>query len=338
MRRLLFMAGSGRTFVDEYDTLSPALVVINPGAAVGVSGGVLRATALADAGLTLLVDGGLENWTSATDLTSWTESTTGTSTVNREDSAIHAGSYACRFDVDASSSAVAIQQSVAVLLGAYYRASVWAKRSASPGNVVIDFDQYGTTPILNTNIGTDYAQYVSNLAGPVSLSTWILRCRRWLEVSTSLYVDDLDLRIQTAHVNDARLTGLINGWIGRTLVCPASPSVTPYSMWLRNDDTALNGIEVRITPNTAGTDTEIFQVVAGVATSRATADADWATGDTLWVDMRGATISVYRQASGSATSTLLCQWTAATVPGPYNGVIFYGTDAEGRESRVEVRS
>lgn len=325
MRRLLMM-GRGRSYVDEYDALSGALQIVNAGAAVGVSGGALKATTLADVGPTLLTDGALENWASATNLTSWTESVAGTSTVNREDSDVHGGAHAARFDVDGSSSAASIQQSIEnLILGAYLRAHVWAKRSASPGSVVVDLDRYGTTPVINKEVSSSYSKYSSDLVGPIDYSSWILRCRRWQENNTSLYVDDLDLRLQAALINDARLTGIVNGWIGRTIEPPTSPSVTPYAFWLRNDGTGLNGIRVRLTPNTAGLDTEIWQVVAGVATSRGTADADWATGDTCWVEMRGATVTVYRQAAGGATPTQLVQWTAATTPGPYNGHVFYGT-------------
>lgn len=58
----------------------------------------------------LLIDGGLNIWTTATDLTYWTENLAGTSTVNREAAEKIEGDFSCRFDVDAINSEVAINQ------------------------------------------------------------------------------------------------------------------------------------------------------------------------------------------------------------------------------------
>ena len=74
-----------------------------------------------------VTDGGLEIWGSATDLTNWTELVAGTSTVNREASEIHAGTYAARFDVDALNSGVSIEQNITLIEGRRYRAGFWYK-------------------------------------------------------------------------------------------------------------------------------------------------------------------------------------------------------------------
>ena len=48
-----------------------------------------------------LVDGGLEAWASATDLTNWTETYDPSCSVNREGTTKHGGTYAVRFDIGA---------------------------------------------------------------------------------------------------------------------------------------------------------------------------------------------------------------------------------------------
>lgn len=72
-------------------------------------------------GAELLTDPGLENWASATDLTSWTESLAGTSTINREASVVQAGTYAARLDVDASNSVAVIGQQIILPTGNWLR-------------------------------------------------------------------------------------------------------------------------------------------------------------------------------------------------------------------------
>jgi len=55
-------------------------------------------------GSNLITNGNFETWSSATNAGTWTELLAGTSTVNRESSVVQAGSFSCRFDVDASNS------------------------------------------------------------------------------------------------------------------------------------------------------------------------------------------------------------------------------------------
>lgn len=74
-----------------------------------------------------LVDGGLEDWVSATDLTSWIEEIQGATTVNREATEIHGGIYSCRIDVDASNNEGLIRQAVSLGEGHRYHVTVWFK-------------------------------------------------------------------------------------------------------------------------------------------------------------------------------------------------------------------
>lgn len=88
----------------------------------------------------LCVNGNLETWSSATVPGTWTPSLAGTSTVNREGTGPHSGTYCARFDVDASNSNARIFQNITLVAGAEYILSLWYKTTASkPATVrVID--------------------------------------------------------------------------------------------------------------------------------------------------------------------------------------------------------
>jgi len=78
-----------------------------------------------------LTDGALENWNSATDLTSWTEEKYGTSTIEREATIVKAGTYSVKIVTDASGNHAGIYQ-VGVMLeaGKRYRYGGWYRTSA----------------------------------------------------------------------------------------------------------------------------------------------------------------------------------------------------------------
>ncbi|MFA6509515.1 MAG: LamG-like jellyroll fold domain-containing protein [Candidatus Peribacteraceae bacterium] len=71
-------------------------------------------------------NGGFEDWTTATDAGTWTESVSGTSTVNREDTAPYHGTYAARLDVDASGNLATVRQ-YTLTLNKLYNHSFYAK-------------------------------------------------------------------------------------------------------------------------------------------------------------------------------------------------------------------
>lgn len=108
-----------------------------------------------------VTDGGLEAWDDATHLTNWTEATAGSSTINREGTEIHAGTYAARFDIDASNSWAAISQSISLIADRAYRLSFWYKAPVGAGLAVRIVDS-GSNISLNKDgnwqSGTDWIQ------------------------------------------------------------------------------------------------------------------------------------------------------------------------------------
>ena len=82
-------------------------------------------------GAEVLVDGGLETWASATDLTYWAEDIPGSSTINREATEKHGGTYAVRANVVGGDHAGFYQSGKIITPGKRMRVSFWYKTPAS---------------------------------------------------------------------------------------------------------------------------------------------------------------------------------------------------------------
>lgn len=123
-------------------------------------------------------DGGLEAWTSATDLTNWNEYTSGTSSVNQASGAgnIHGGTYAARLDIDASNNAAWFNTSVTLTVGELYKLSFWYKTES------------GKTAYLQIN-DSSLAQYLTSAgAWTTSLTAISLPAQTsWTQYSIEFY-------------------------------------------------------------------------------------------------------------------------------------------------------
>lgn len=129
---LRVLAGGGRALPLSYsDTFAradgaPGYGWYGPGWSIS-SGKLINTLGL---GEELFTDGGLEAWSSATNLTSWAEAVGGASTINQEATVKHAGSYSVRADIDASASNAQITQIKTLVPGAWYQMSGWLYSSA----------------------------------------------------------------------------------------------------------------------------------------------------------------------------------------------------------------
>jgi hypothetical protein len=83
-------------------------------------------------GAELLTDGGFENWSSATNLTSWIETLAGTTTLNQESVTVNIGSNALRIDVDGSNSNSFVRQNSIITIGTWLCLVVELRASATP--------------------------------------------------------------------------------------------------------------------------------------------------------------------------------------------------------------
>ena len=165
----------------------------------------------------LLTDPGFESWISATDLTSWTESSS-TSTVNRDTAGKHSGTYCVRMDVDGSNTYVYLIQDVSVTAGVPYTFSFWHKETGTAGCYYTiqksagDYLQAdgswaaGSVTFVQANTAT-YAQATKNFI-PYFTDNVVIYIGRYAATSASIYIDDASLQQKDGLLTD----GDFNNW------------------------------------------------------------------------------------------------------------------------------
>ena len=138
-------------------------------------------------GSELLTDGGLENWSSSTNLTSWTETLNGTSTVNRESTIIQNGTYAARLDIDAIGNNASISQATTVPAQSWVTISFYLRTSGTgSGRIVCGSNGAGRTP------GAAWTAYVDVIRTTGANPT--LFAQRFGGTNISLYYDNLSAK------------------------------------------------------------------------------------------------------------------------------------------------
>lgn len=175
--------------------------------AITVSEGVLAQPIPDGTPTEVSTDGGLENWNSTTDLTSWTENIAGSSTVNRETSGVHGGTYCARFDIDASDNIAGIYQTVVLPVSTWCTLSFWYKNS---GNIRIKWGLSSASTVwLNGTTGawggavnnplpvsTEWQYFSITFLSHSSYTSYDLDFQRMSGdgTSKSIYVDDISLK------------------------------------------------------------------------------------------------------------------------------------------------
>jgi len=137
-------------------------------------------------------DGSLENWISATNLTSWSEVIAGTSTVNQEATIVKDGSSAARLDIDASNSEAYFYQSPAIGNdGRFAQIDFWAAASAAAKSV----EMYSTQRAPGFAPGGEtFVNYKSSI---FITGNRRIAARKYVAASSSLYVDKISVTLQT---------------------------------------------------------------------------------------------------------------------------------------------
>lgn len=184
MKLLMLMGGGVSSFLDSFARADGAIGNGWLGTAWTIASGQALAT---PTGANLMVDGGVENWNSASDAVSYTETPSGTSTINRESSVVHGGSFAVRLDVDSSNSGCLFAATIAAGVG-FYQVSGWVKSNIAAKQArIINGGQRDIT------LTTSYAQYYDTIwTASGSVGTGLQRGAAG--ASSSLYGDDFDSR------------------------------------------------------------------------------------------------------------------------------------------------
>jgi len=220
-------------------------------------------------GSELLLNGDFETWSSATNAGTWTESIAGASTVNREGSVLHGGSFACRLDIDGSNNSALVFQAITNVIGAWYQMSVWAKAdSATPAMAM----NGGGSDVVKT-LSSTWAQYFITQRATLTSPTIILK--RSSAASRSLYFDDASFKpltlnqlliLQQGNANPNAVAGA--GTIVAHTHCGVAYGFDSYT-------TPTNGL---LAIHDGGTGIQFLKLVGGVWTSLIATTATYVAG------------------------------------------------------------
>jgi hypothetical protein len=138
-----------------------------------------------------LTNGNFETWASATDAGTWGESIAGASTVNREGTSVHGGTYAARIDFDATNNAY-MSQASNLSNNEWCLVTSWMRTSASGKTMWVAL---GAATGKSRDPGTTWTQYVDVLRAAASNPS--LTLAKVSAASSSIYFDDVSLKAIT---------------------------------------------------------------------------------------------------------------------------------------------
>lgn len=215
-------------------------------------------------GAELLADGGFENWLSATNATSWTESAAGTSSVNREATIIHGGTYAARFDIDASNNAASVTGSSGAAVGTWLYIDWWTRASAGGKTLRM---ATGAQSLTIRDPGTAWTNYIDTFRVVAVGDANIVPGYRVSAASASLYIDDVSVKplsVPTLHayrlgtsnaqIAAARVNALTTGTQAGAFALVDNPSNPQNGIYAYHDgvgvtmDKLVNGVWSTVVP------------------------------------------------------------------------------------------
>ncbi len=198
-------------------------------------------------GTELLTDGGFENWASATNLTSWSETLAGTSTINREASIVQSGTYAARLDIDGSNNAATISQTLTLATGEWYGISYHVKTSNGAISARVDFGGVSGTAVTPTTLYAqrNFTQRHTGAAGRIDLG-------RNSAAGQSIFYDNVSTKaiaLASLHAATlgtsatqspaARINALTTGTQAGIFACVDNPSNPQNGIYAYHDGTGV---------------------------------------------------------------------------------------------------
>ncbi len=115
---------------------------------------------------------------------SWSEFTSGTSSINDETSVVHSGSNALRLDLDGAASNAAVAQGI-FTAGNRYRVAFWARNAGGSARVQV----YSNSTVYSSVLTTDYAKHSFDFTPTIS-SIQFGRFAGFGQ-NDSIYIDDI---------------------------------------------------------------------------------------------------------------------------------------------------
>lgn len=241
----------------------------------------------------LLTDGGLEAWTSATNLPQWTEGGAGGNSVNQEASVVRSGTYACRLDVVDPASSAYIYQRILVTAGTWARIRAYVRASSAAGRFWITLPD---SPTLNTTrtispSTTEWTLVDAVLPAMVD-NPRVVFSKHSSSGAGSLYLDDLQVdSFATPDLFATQDVGTADVLVGVRLDANPGDHAVGAALCLDDPDDPQNYLVVcRYQADLW----RLIKCVAGVPTVVATSDATpFVAGAWLWVAKGGDQVTVW---------------------------------------------
>jgi hypothetical protein len=281
-------------FYDDFSGAAPAAFWTTLLGTLATNSGALRASTLASDGYEKVTNGTMEadaNWASLSSPV----------TNARSNEQAHAGIYSRKIVGNAGATS-GCYQAVTAIAGATYAIDGYIYPVDGVGRLSWD----GTT--IDTSTGTGAWDLLASTRVFASNTTLYLN----VNAGVTAYYDDISIHLQLAGLTVN--LGTPNAVVTASVKMPAALT-TPRALYLRGTN-ALNYTCLRIDPNTAGNDTTLSTVVAGVRTAigGAVADVDWTANgtDKIRVTVQGNSYAVEHMKSGASSWTTAFTATDAT--------------------------
>jgi hypothetical protein len=146
-------------------------------------------------GSELVTDGGMEIWIDANNLTNWTKSISGTSSINKEAVVKHSGSYSARLDIDSLGSNGQILQASQVPINSWCVTSWWGRSSEIGKRLRIAYNGFAMMG-PERDPGITWTNYIDIWRQSSSSGFGFIRVSG-ASSSSSLYVDDVSIKALT---------------------------------------------------------------------------------------------------------------------------------------------
>lgn len=294
-------------FQDDFIGPSPASWWTTLLGTLATNSGALRASAIASGG-EMIPNNDFLNWV-GDNPTDWTV----VGEVGVDPMVTQAGPSLARWFTSAGVSIYAYPTVPRVVSGATYAYSVVVTAVAAGTGALTQLgtDQFCTWNAPGTVAGTKTLTLGTGLKG-ASVQ------RNSAGVANDFTLDSVSLKLVSAaiYVN----LGTPNATVTASMISPAA-LVTPRAILLRMTD-ELNFVRLLLLPNTAGVDTYLETMTAGVRADVQSADVDWTPGgvDQVRVTVSGNNYTVQHMKAGTST------WTTAftAVSASFNTITNFG--------------
>lgn len=167
-------------------------------------------------GSNLITNGNFDTWSSPTNAGSWTELLAGTSTVNREATVVQAGTYSCRFDVDASNNVPRITSAMAGTHGRWIRVDYFW--NLNTGTATVSFAPSDATLMCANDARTITPGWTADFDTGLLIGSNVFgpNFQPISAASKSVYVDS----ITGFYLDDSSVAAICNGQgINDTVLC-----------------------------------------------------------------------------------------------------------------------